>query len=156
MDNILYIHNGNIKQFNPEYRVRFHEFLQPHILAGINGNTDSEYLFAVIREKFETTEGDLVKSLQESLAAIRSIIGSGSSLLNFILTDGNRIYATRHAINGTPPTLYYLYDDSQYPGATLVASEPVTTSENWQQLPEHSRLIVSAGEAPEISAIQCL
>ena len=154
MDNILYIHNGNIKQFNPEYRVRFHEYLRPDILAGINGNTDSEYLFAVIREYIGNSRGDLEKGLAEGLKTIGKIMHEGSCLLNFILTDGKTIHATRHCINGHCPTLYYLHNDTRYPDATLVASEPVTESENWKPVPEHSLLFVAEGSAPEIRAIQ--
>ena len=154
MNNILYIHNGNIKQFNPGYRIRFHEYLQPDTMAGINGNTDSEYLFAVIREQIANNKGDLEKGLGESLKAIQEIMQEGSCLLNCILTDGNTVFATRHAINGVCPSLYYLHDDSQYPDATLITSEPVTTSGKWEQVPEHSLLIASRDTTPEIRAIQ--
>ena len=149
--NILYTHNGYVRDFNPAFKTRCHELLSPEILAGINGSTDSEFLFAIMRQQFhEKGIADIKPCLLESLARIEEFIGKGSALLNFIITDGRLLYAIRHAINADCPSLYFTTADAAFPEASLVASECLTGDDHWQMLPEHHLLVVNNTDKPEL------
>lgn len=143
-DQILYTHNGFVRDFSPAFKTRCYEKLTPEILAGINGNTDSEFLFAVIRQKLvEMPDNGIQACLLESLALIENIIGEGSALLNFIITDGESLYAVRHAINADCPTLYINQAEPGYPGGNLIASECLTPDNNWQTVPPHHLVVIN-------------
>ena len=63
----LFIHNGRIDNFNEGPRARLHQHLRAEIAGGIQGNTDSEYLFALCRQH-----------LQAGLAPAQAMIWRGS------------------------------------------------------------------------------
>ena len=151
---LLFIHNGLIKNFNQDQKIRFHEYLTPEIQTGINGNTDSEYLFAVLRQQMaEKPDTDIPTLLIDSLKQIKSIIKNGTTLLNIIVSDGNRLYATRHAVNGSCPSLYFTYEDALFPDAIVIASERMTTGANWHTVPEHSMVITTGNSTPEVVSL---
>jgi len=52
--NLLYLHNGYLEGFNTGLRERFHRHLDSDLCAGLQGNTDSEYLFALIRQQLRS------------------------------------------------------------------------------------------------------
>jgi len=54
-----------------------------------------------------------------------------------VIGNGEKIFASRHAINGECPSLYYNVRDELYPGGQLIVSEPFHESTNWRQVPEH-------------------
>lgn len=152
--NILYTHNGFVRDFNPAFKTRCHERLQPEILAGINGSTDSEFLFAIMRQQLrEHADAGLQACLLESLAMMADIIGDGSALLNFIVTDGKQLYAVRHAVRADCPSLYFNVADSAYPEACLVASECLTTADTWQAVPANHLLVLNNKDKPALIAL---
>jgi gamma-glutamyl hercynylcysteine S-oxide hydrolase len=150
---ILFMHNGFIENFNPEARMRFHQQLRPEIQAGIGGNTDSEYLFALFRQNCDRSNNDPAGALLKALDEFDTICPTGTAYLNIILSDGEKLYAVRHAVNGHCPTLYYTRNDSIYPGATVLASERLTTESGWQAVPEHCLIVLSSREKPLVRAL---
>jgi len=152
-DNILHMHNGFINDFNPDIRQRFHEYLSPEIQAGITGNTDSEYLFALLRENMEKNKQDFVNLFKLTIASFSKIIKDGSALLNIMISDGNNVYALRHAINKPCPSLYFTHEDDFFTDASLISSEKLTDNDSWQNVPEHSLVILNKGEVPEVISL---
>ena len=153
-DRLLFMHNGYIGNFNPEYRIKFHKILKAEIQAGINGHTDSEYLFALLRQEILlNTDMDPVTRLGHYLEQIPKIIDGGTALLNIIFCDGSRIYTTRHAVNGQSPSLYYAVNADLFTDAVVVASERLTDAGCWQTVPDHSLMIISGSTKPEIIAL---
>lgn len=153
-NHLLFMHNGLIRNFNPVARTRFHEYLSPPIQAGINGNTDSEYLFAILRQQLSEQPGrDLPAQLIEATHQIASLVKDGTALLNIIVSDGENLYAVRHAINGSCPTLYFAPKGTVFPDATVIASERLTQSPDWQPLPEHNLMVITAATGPEFIAL---
>jgi glutamine amidotransferase len=69
------------------------------------------------------------------------------------VSDGERLYAVRHALDDEPPTLYYTADDEAFPNAQLMASERLTESAFWQAVPEHHILILDPEEPPELLSL---
>lgn len=151
--NLMYIHNGFIEDFNPQLRSRFHQRLHPEIQAGIRGNTDSEYLFALIRQHAGSDPEDLAAALHNAIDELTIILSDKGALLNTILSDGKKIYALRHAINKGCPSLYYASELADYPDAALIASERLNDDDNWQAVPEHSLLRLERNKKVHVDSL---
>jgi len=152
IDQILFTHNGYIEDFNPKIRAIFHDILDSSIQAEIQGNTDSEYLFALLRQQLLQIP-DLAEAIPEMVSALSEIIGDEKILLNLIVGDGTHFYILRHAINGLCPTLYYSTDENEFPGSILIASEALTESGKWQAIPEHSYCTISDNTPPNFISL---
>lgn len=152
---LLFTHNGYIESFRETLRAELQRELTPPIEADIRGDTDSEYVFALLRQLLaDDDELAIETALGEVLGMLGDWTGQSSALLNLVLSDGERIYAARHAINGDCPSLYYSVDDESFPeGAQLVASEPLTDRSYWQPVPEHHILILDPDSPPELLAL---
>jgi glutamine amidotransferase len=147
----LFAHNGFIGEFHLQVRPALQDMLSPPVAATIQGNTDSEYLFACLRQllvdKPHRPPGDALGELLDLLA---EWVDEQPALLNIIVTEGERLYACRHAINHECPSLYYTTDDELFPGGQLLASERFTEDSFWQPVPEHHILILDAEKPPEL------
>ena len=148
---ILFMHNGFLRDFARQFRPALSAGLSPHIAGAIQGNTDSEYLFALLRELLvDDADLALETALAELCARVDDIADGTPALLNFLVSEGSRLYAVRHACNDNCPSLYYCTDDERFPGAQLIASEPLDDSGIWQPVPEHHILILDPDEPPEL------
>jgi len=153
-DELLFAHNGFIADFALTLRPPIRQFLEPHIDAAIQGSTDSEHLFALLRHLLAD---DAELSIEDALTALFELLDGWQNgqplLLNCIVSDGERVIAARHAINHACPTLYYISDDEAFPGAQLIASERLTDSEFWQPVPENHLLILDPDQPAELLAL---
>ena len=154
-DDLLFMHNGYIEDFVTNVRQQISDYLSNDIRAGIQGTTDSEYLFALLRELLND---DQDMPIEEACGQMQQLLAGwlgndSKALLNFIISDGELIYALRHAFNHDSPSLYYTSDDELFPDAQLVASEPLTPQALWQPVPEHHILILSNDEPAELVAL---
>ncbi|WP_018953286.1 ergothioneine biosynthesis protein EgtC [Thioalkalivibrio sulfidiphilus] len=153
-DGLLFSHNGFLEDFVSRVRPDLQAWLTPDTEASIGGTTDSEYLFAVIRQLLAEDDLPVEAALGEAFNLVAEWLDEGVALLNVLVSDGERIYATRHAINHECPSLYYTTDDDSFPeGAQLVASERLTESDLWQAVPEHHVLILDPHAPPELLAL---
>ncbi len=150
-DELLFDHNGIIEDFHETLRPVLSAELRPEFLAGIRGNTESEYLFALLRQILaDNEELPVEQALAELIERIDAWNDDRMALLNILVSEGERIYAVRHAIGDTCPSLYYTTDDEMFPDAQLIASERLTESGFWQSVPEHQILILDPEEPPEL------
>ncbi len=150
-ERILFLHNGYIRDFNTERRPAFHAYLRPEIQAGIRGDTDSEYLFALLRQHLAEYDGDLKNALLACLQALPALLDGGVALVNIVVSDGEQLLACRHAVNGGEcPTLYEARDVPDFPDAVLIASERFRDTEHWQPVPPHSFLVLGTGERGQL------
>lgn len=150
----LFDHNGLIDDFHIRVRPRLVADLDPVYLAAINGNTESEYLFAALRQLLnENPDMPVEGALIELMRRIEYWVGDGRALLTIVVSDGERLYAVRHACGDDCPTLYYTTDDDTFPNGQLIASEPLTESGVWQSVPEHQILILDPAEPPELASL---
>lgn len=154
-DELLFTHNGYVGDFHRSVRLPLLERLDPDVTAGLRGNTDSEHLFALIRQLLaEDEELSLEAAMVEAMGLIATWCDGHEALLNLLITDGERVYALRHGHNHQSPSLYYTTDDEHFPeGAQLVASEPLTTAEFWQPVPDGHILILDPEQPPELLAL---
>ncbi|MEE8342875.1 MAG: class II glutamine amidotransferase, partial [Gammaproteobacteria bacterium] len=147
----MYLHNGFIKNYCTHCRSLLEARLDPEFGASIQGNTDSECLFALFRQLLaEEPDLPLEAVLEGLFEQLEEWAGQQEALLNIVITDGQRLYAARHAFNHDCPSLYYITDDESFPGAQLIASEPLTQADFWQPVPEHHILILDPEQPPEL------
>ncbi|MHB1529203.1 MAG: ergothioneine biosynthesis protein EgtC [Acidiferrobacteraceae bacterium] len=151
-ESLLFLHNGHIEHFLSTVRSRIRRTLDEDIESSIEGTTDSEYLFALLRQIMRRDQYTLAEALRE-LARTIGQYGDGVALLNVIVTDGTALYAMRHATGASAPTLYFTDDDDTFPGGVLICSEPLTPSSGWRPAPEHSLLTLHPGRKPEVIAL---
>jgi glutamine amidotransferase len=153
-EDFLFDHNGLIDEFHNQVRPRLAADLDPALLPSIRGNTESEYLFAALRHILSENPGvTVVSALAELMSRIERWVDGCRSLLTIVVSDGERLYAVRHALGDGCPTLYYTTDDETFPNAQLMASEPMTDSSFWQIVPEHQMLILDPEKPPELLSL---
>ena len=144
-DRYMFLHNGYIKDFRETARPGFHEYLTPAIQSGIQGNTDSEYLFALFRQQLASHGGAALPALQKTLEILPDLLGDAPALVNLVICDGVNILACRHAINkGVCPTLYFSNRHPDFPDAALLASERFSSPGAWDPVGENTILALSA------------
>lgn len=153
-EEFLFLHNGRINDFGRVVRPRLRALLSPEIEATVQGNTDSEYLFALFRHLLAQNSDMAVEDgFAALLEALHDLTGDNAVLLNILLTDGERLYALRHALRAECPSLYFTTDDDDYPNGLLVASEPLTDSRFWQAVPPQHLLILDPDEPPQLLSL---
>lgn len=151
---LLFVHNGFIQGFHEQVRPSILQQLAPQVAAAVHGNTDSEHLFAGLRQvMLDNPELQPAAAISRLLELLRGMIGARAALLNLVISDGTRLYAARHALNHDSPSLYYTTSDPLYPDGQLVASERFTTHTSWQPVPEHHILTLAPGRPPELQAL---
>ncbi len=163
-----FAHNGTIPNFRS---------LRPRMLAEISdehrkkilGQTDSEVFFRLFLTRLEEADGNAELALETSMERVvdlcRQVDRDARIGLNTLVTDGRQLVGTRW---GRP----LLYVERQgvtdceicrYPhvrtGAPqdyrslVVASEPLTHGEVWQEVPEGSIFTASEGCALQIRSL---
>ncbi len=149
----VFAHNGTVPNF---------ERVKPMLLAqtdpqeaeAIQGQTDSEHVFAFIRSCLKAARGsEVVSIIRNAVLSVemcsREIDPNTRPGLNIIMTDGQRVFGTRLG-----RTLYHVYRDNivdcQICGfphvhhdpatayrASVIASEPLS-DETWVEVPDRS------------------
>jgi glutamine amidotransferase len=153
-DELIFVHNGYVTGFTTHVRGQMRRWLEPELEASIHGNTDSEYLFAVLRQLLrQDEEASLEEALRRLCQQVLGWLDEGGALLNIAVADGRQVFALRHAIDGNCPSLYYTSDDERFPGGQLLASEPLTESDYWLPVPPHHLLVLDPDEPPSLSAL---
>lgn len=148
---LLFSHNGFVNDFTASVRARLRDALDPTHESAIRGSTDSEYLFALLRQ--EMAELPVPDALRALFARLDGWLGANHALLNVLLCDGERVYATRHALRHKPPSLYLGRDPDLFGEGWLVASEPLSGAADWRAVPEGHLAIVEAGKPPHVEAL---
>ena len=101
------------------------------------GQTDSEHLFNFLMSDFDP--GDVLGSLRHCVE--RTIDLSNFSGLNFLFSDGERLYAYRLGVF----ELHWL----ARPGQLLVASERLTEDEPWHSVQQDVVLVLDPLDVEE-------
>ncbi len=139
-----FVHNGFADGFStPEGRRLWRGLragLDDEADALIRGGTDSEYLFAWLMHHLD--EAEPAASVGRALALLAEAAPEVKIRMNFVLGDGRRQIAVRHAIGAQAPSLYLLRDHPRFPGGHLIASEPLFEDPAWQALPPETLLSI--------------
>jgi glutamine amidotransferase len=100
-------HNGYLAAFD---RMRFAllEYIKPEIGRLIKGNSDTEWIYALLLSQFENPRAavgpdEIVQALEKTLSIIREVRGRHdiaiSSPINLFISDGSSLVATRFAFD---------------------------------------------------------
>jgi predicted glutamine amidotransferase len=127
LGNYSYCHNGTI--------MRYPRLVEPGVPAAA-GDTDSEHFFNFLMRDYDP--GDAVASLRRAVVA--TIERSPFSGLNFLFSDGERLYAYRLGI-------FELHWRAE-PGRLLVASERVT-DRDWHAVQQDVLLVLDPEDVEE-------
>ena len=128
-------HNGTI--------MRYPRLLEPGMRRP-EGDTDSEHLFNFLMHDFD--DGDPVACLRETMR--RAVECSPFSGLNFLFTDGEKLFAYRLGLF----ELHWL----ARPGQLMVASEQVTDEPGWHSVQQDVLLTLDPNDLEEPHAERLL
>jgi glutamine amidotransferase len=120
----LFSLNGAVNHFTSGAGDALRAQLSPSRLAGIEGDSDSEVLFALALDRLDEglAPGDALS------AVTKQVLGITKGRLNMLLTDGHRLAATR-------------FGNSLFVRDTTVVSEPLDGDEAWHEVPDGSLLL---------------
>jgi len=155
-ERLLCVHNGRIEKFRQTLCRPLCDRLGEAAYAAIQGSTDSEHFFALLIDELQRQPGATVEqALQTSLLTLNDLAKAYNVVAsaNMIVSDGNRLVASRFATDTSVPSLYWLRDDPTFPDAVIIASEPLFAGD-WNRFPEQS--ILSVGEDLDIHINQIL
>lgn len=168
-DRFLFMHNGGIGGFQKLKRHIRHELSDP-VYDWIKGQTDSEHLAALfiehfLREKAHHTIDDMakvfIKTLKELFRLSKEYGITEPSYINYVITDGQRILASRYTNDETKyiSSLHYAtglefscaggvchlpqVGSGQRNGAVLVSSEKLDSHKaDWKDVPPNHLLLI--------------
>lgn len=127
----LFAHNGAVAGFRDGVGVRLRRRLPEHRETAIVGSCDSEVLFALVLDRID--QGATPGEALADVILLVDDVAPGRSGLNFLLTDGVQVAATRWG-----HSLFTLRGGVLGPGAVVVASEPFDTHPGWEAVPDRS------------------
>ena len=138
-----FCHNGQVPHF-ARIRRRLEAALPDDLFAARRGTTDSEMIFLTMLANGLDTDP------QAALRATLNLIGpagdEGPVRLTVVFSDGQKLFAFRHASDGVCPTLYVsgVLDH----GGRALASEPLCGQpDRWTAVPVDTLCTVSAAGA---------
>lgn len=174
-DRFAFMHNGSVARFT-QLKRRMQRDLTDESFLWIHGTTDSEHLFARFRDHVRSSAQDdptkamaaaLAETIQDVKRMTAEIGATQRSLLNMVVSDGERSIVSRYATHGEDaPTLYARTGgqyvcidgecrmvDSDSAQTVIVASEPLTGESDWQPVPRNQMLIIHPDHELEFQAI---
>lgn len=142
--NLLFIHNGFIENFRETLYRPIRNLLNDEAYKFVKGSTDSEHILALMIHHLQAQpDFSVEKVLQKVLIQLVEMANKYQTELsaNLMLTDGDRLIASRFSNRQKSPSLYWVRDDLNYPDSVIVASEPMFEG-NWNNCPENSIITV--------------
>ncbi|MEA5596616.1 ergothioneine biosynthesis protein EgtC [Rivularia sp. UHCC 0363] len=140
---LLFIHNGKIDQFRQTLYRPIRSLLNDEIYQWVKGTTDSEHIFALLLNELQNSPGkSLEQAMHLTLLKLKELAEHHETytLANLVISDGNRLVASRFSTKPPSPSLYWLQNDSNS-NSVIIASEPLFKG-NWNSFPENSILSV--------------
>ncbi len=153
-DTLMFMHDGFVTDFNHNLKPACLSYLSAETASEIHGNSPSEYLFALLRQRMaDPDELSLEHAIADILANLEISLRDIPSVMNIVISDGNRLIAARHATAHDCASLYYTTEDPNFPGGQLLASEPLDDNGNWEPVLENHIVILERDRVPRVSRI---
>ncbi|KAF9961194.1 hypothetical protein BGZ72_004524 [Mortierella alpina] len=169
---LMFMHNGNIANFHLIKR-KVQESLSDEIFLSVNGNTDSEWSFAVFLSLLESPlqsepfcytklKDAMLRTIEKLNAWAKNAGITEASMMNFAVTDGVSVVCTRYISSKTleAASLYYSSGtrfESYKPGhyrmvkadrredIVVIASEPLTFEKaDWLTIPTNTVVVITS------------
>lgn len=168
-----FAHNGEVGGFQ-SIRRQIQLELDDEAFNLLRGSTDSEHLFALFANRYDSNSDTskleaMASALAEAIATVERLKQergiSAVSMLNLVLTDGELAVVTRYASPGQqePHSLYlhtgssyecvdgvcHMRDRSESGNTVLVASEPLSRDDRWTRVAVNTMLLINKEFAVE-------
>ncbi len=142
---LLFVHNGEITDFQSTLYRPIRSSLSDSTYRLIQGMTDSEHIFALLVEMWQSSPNStllsVLRATMQKLADLARVHNTSFSA-NVIVSDGQSLAAIRYAYGMSAPTLYWSCKQ-HHPTQVVVASEPLS-DQNWVAFPDQSALFFQA------------
>jgi glutamine amidotransferase len=134
----LLVHNGEVDDFGAKVLETLRAQLSGAARAHVFGNTDTEYLAALLHDR---PAGNLTSRVRDTLHLVaRAALEAGvTAKLNVIVADGAELVAVRFAVGARPPSLWMR---SRRDGVAI-ASEPME-ERGWEEIAENAVVTIRA------------
>jgi predicted glutamine amidotransferase len=135
----LFEHNGTVHT-----KGELVDLLPPDYRGRIQGQTDSEQLFYWILYHIDG-RGNAVEGIREAVRYIKEHLGEETTSFNFIMSDGEKVYAYRSA-RRKPNYYSMMYCEREpsddYPGRSVVISSRKLNRRKWCEVDNDQMLVV--------------
>ena len=182
-EQFLMMHNGRIPMFSRIKR-KLLSLLNDDMYLWIQGQTDSEHIFALLMQQFDEMRGsgpplsgDQIKQcFQNTFDLVQQLrveagIGDEVSTFNMMVTDGHRIFGTRYSSNPEEETrtLYYstgssfqckdgesrmIQGDSGVDAVLIVSEKLNKHEEEWMPIPQNHFIAVDRDLGVHLDPLQ--
>jgi len=144
-DRLCFVHNGYIEHFRQNLYRPIREALPDEIYRTIHGLTDSEHIFAMVRQCLADSPNNLTGALYRVLQKLSSAAAVHGIRVaaNIVISDGQQLVASRYDTTGKAPSLYWLQNHPLFPDSVLIASEPLFEA-GWSRCPQNTLVTVDA------------
>ncbi len=145
----MFAHNGAVEDFRRTAMRPLRGSLSDESYAGLLGATDSETIFARLRDLLAGDPGDLAGATLETVRHVAEVCEKlgAKATLNLAVTDGTAMAFTRYSTRGPGNSLYFLENGRAFPGAAVVASERLGDDAGWRAVPDRHLLVVEKSGA---------
>ena len=136
----LFAHNGTVATKRPMV-----EMLPPAYQGRIRGQTDSEQIFQWILYNIDKRQGDVVRGIRDAIVYLKGHLGPGTTSFNFVLSDGEKVYAYRSAYTNPEhhSLLYRVREETdKYPGRSVIISSQRLSRGEWKMIENGQMLVV--------------
>lgn len=153
VDRLAMTHNGYLSGLAQGGRGRMLARLSDQIQADLHGTTDSEYLFALVRQALVDQATSLEQALAIALEQAVLDTGHQPALLNVCLSDGQTLVFSRYSVDRPNPSLYWHPAHPAYAGGLLLASERFDEDPGWREVQTDSLTVLEPSQPPRQTAL---
>ncbi|TFK93505.1 N-terminal nucleophile aminohydrolase [Polyporus arcularius HHB13444] len=175
---LMFMHNGGIAEFGKIKR-KLLASLPDEIFNWVSGNTDSQWAFALLLSKLPNPEAKrfnpavLQRAMQDTIAHINALSEefgiTEPSLMNFCVTDGETVVATRYISSRTDEAAslwfssgstfseyaegghYKMSKTDKRENIIMIASEPLTFEKaDWMEIRTNHMVVIT----PKMNLLQ--
>ncbi|KAH9944318.1 N-terminal nucleophile aminohydrolase [Epithele typhae] len=175
---LMFMHNGGIAEFHRIKR-KLQNSLSDELFNMVTGNTDSQWSFALLLSKLPDpnakgfTPSILQRAMLETIAHINALLEEANitepSLMNFCVTDGETVVATRYISSRTDEAAslwfssgstfseyaegghYKMSKTDKRENIILIASEPLTFEKaDWMEIRTNHMVVIT----PKMNLLQ--
>ncbi len=135
--------NGFVREFGPRFMRRFHAALSDETYGALRTTSDTEALFllALDEARAGASPGEALRTVVEFTR--RTVRKEGiTAHLNMVLTDGTTTAVTRASSVEEANSLYLTRSGPLAREGTLVASEPLDDTSDWEAVPPQTLVVL--------------
>ncbi len=173
--NFTFMHNGSVHGF-AKIKRKVQQSLSDEAFEIIQGNTDTEHLFAIfvdqIRDIENPTLDDISSALKKTIKQIEEFKKHSNvdepSSLNLLVSNGKLMVASKYSTPNSPINSLYYHRGSKYSceegvvklkacsnakSSVLIASEALNQDDTWEKVEKNSLVLVDENRTVLIERI---